>query len=305
VAGQAGGVLRVQDGSPDGMRALLTAQGLPPDYVQALERADASQRAGVALPGPAWFYPGGGWLAPGTLVEHLLQDLRFMGATRVAALRPAGERWQLLGADGQVLADAAVVVLASAGQAAQLLAPWGAAAWPLQRSRGQLSHWQGSAGGLALPVAGDGYALPLSAALGGGVLCGATSDIGDDEAGERAADHGFNLERLARLCALSPPAGALLHGRVAWRVQSDDRLPVVGPLPLPAAAGSRGDQARLLPRRAGLFVCTALGGRGITLAPLMGAVVAAQVAGTPLPLEQGLLDAIDPGRWQVRAARRA
>jgi len=51
-------------------------------------------------------------------------------------------------------------------------------------------------------------------------------------------------------------------------------------------------------------VCTALGGRGITLAPLMGAVVAAQVAGTPLPLEQGLLDAIDPGRWQVRAARR-
>jgi hypothetical protein len=36
----------------------------------------------------------------------------------------------------------------------------------------------------------------------------------------------------------------------------------------------------------------------------MGAVVAAQVAGTPLPLEQGLLDAIDPGRWQVRATRR-
>jgi tRNA 5-methylaminomethyl-2-thiouridine biosynthesis bifunctional protein len=38
--------------------------------------------------------------------------------------------------------------------------------------------------------------------------------------------------------------------------------------------------------------------------PLMGAVLAAQVTGAPLPLEQDLVDAIDPGRWQVRAARR-
>lgn len=315
LAGQAGGLLRVQASSSHGvqtddlgvitsMRVLVQAQGLPTDYVQALDRADASRRAGVALPGPAWYYPGGGWLAPRTLVEHLLRDLPFVGATRVTALRRAGERWQLMDDGGQVLAEATVVVLANAAQAAQLLAPWGAAAWPLQRSRGQLSHWQGDAGGLALPLGGDGYALPLPAALGGGVLCGATSDIGDDEAGERPADHDFNLQRLARLCALAPSAGARLQGRVAWRVQAADRLPVVGPLPRPVAAGSCADQARLLPRLEGLFVCTALGGRGITLAPLMGALVAAQVAGTPLPLEQGLLDAIDPGRWLVRAARR-
>jgi tRNA 5-methylaminomethyl-2-thiouridine biosynthesis bifunctional protein len=54
----------------------------------------------------------------------------------------------------------------------------------------------------------------------------------------------------------------------------------------------------------GLFVCTALGGRGITLAPLLGRLVAAQVAGSPLPLPQRLVDAVDPVRWQVRAARR-
>ena len=305
VAGQAGGLLRVQAGGLGAMQAVLAAQGLPADYVQALGRAEASKAAGVTLAGPAWFFPGGGWLAPRALIDKVLHGLRFVGSTQVAALRPAGGRWQLLNGTGQVLAEAAVVVLANAAQAAQLLAPWGAAAWPLQRSRGQLSRWPGSAGGLALPLAGDGYALPLSADQGGGVLCGATNHVGDDEAAERAADHAFNLERLARLCSLSPPTGAQLHGRVAWRVQADDRLPVVGPLPLPAAAGSRGDQARLLPRRAGLFVCTALGGRGITLAPLMGAVVAAQVAGTPLPLEQDLLDAIDPGRWLVRAARRA
>lgn len=304
VTGQADGLLRVQSGGLGPMPALLAAQGLPTDYVQVMDRAEASHRAGVPLAGPAWFFPGGGWLAPRTLVDHVLQDLPFVGSALVTALRRAGERWQLLGAGGQVLAEAAVVVLANADQAAQLLAPWGAADWPLQRARGQLSHWQGSAGGLALPLAGDGYALPLPDELGGGVLCGASSAAGDDEAAERAADHDFNLERVARLCGLSPQTGETLRGRVAWRVQADDRLPVVGPLPQPVATGRRSDQARLLPRHEGLYVCTALGGRGITLAPLMGAVVAAQVAGTPQPLEQGLLDAIDPGRWQVRAARK-
>lgn len=305
VSGQAGGLLRVQNSEADAMHALLNLQGLPADYVQALDRAEACRRAGVVLTGPAWFFPGGGWLAPRDLVHHLLQGLPFAGNTPVAALKRSGERWQLLGANGQVLAEAAVVVLANAAQAAQLLAPWGAADWPLQRARGQLSHWQGSASGLALPLAGDGYALPLSAAQGGGVLCGASHQVDDDDGSERAADHHFNLQRLARLCSLAPPPGAAVHGRVAWRVQANDRLPVVGPLPRPAADRSRSDQARLLSRCEGLFVCTALGGRGITLAPLMGAVLAAQVAGTPLPLEQGLVDAIDPGRWQVRAARRA
>lgn len=316
VPGQVDGLLRVQSAGlaglvdlvdrKDGLAAmqnLLEEQGLPAGWVQALDRSLASQRAGVPLSGPAWFFPGGGWVAPQALVAHVMRDLPFAGGSRVAALRPASGRWQLLDADGAVLADAAAVVLANATQATQLLAPWGAGAWPLRRLRGQLSLLPGAVSGLALPLSGDGYALPLPAALGGGLLCGATSHSDDDEAGERAEDHTFNLQRLARLCGLAVPTGAAVHGRVAWRVQADDRLPVVGPVPEPTTH-ARSDHARMLSRCEGLFVCTALGGRGITLAPLMGGLVAAQLAGTPLPLEQSLVDAIDPGRWQVRAARR-
>ena len=69
------------------------------------------------------------------------------------------------------------------------------------------------------------------------------------------------------------------------------------------AVGQRMDQVRLLPREPGLFVLTALGARGLTLAPLLGRLVAAQATGTPWPLEQGLADAVDPARWIVRAAR--
>jgi tRNA 5-methylaminomethyl-2-thiouridine biosynthesis bifunctional protein len=122
----------------------------------------------------------------------------------------------------------------------------------------------------------------------------------------RHADHLHNVARLQRLTGLAPPENITSwQGRVGWRLQSDDRLPIAGPVPaLAMPRGQRLDQARLLPRERGLFVLTALGSRGLSLAPLLGRLVAAQAMGTPWPLEQDLVDAVDPGRWAVRAARR-
>jgi tRNA 5-methylaminomethyl-2-thiouridine biosynthesis bifunctional protein len=50
---------------------------------------------------------------------------------------------------------------------------------------------------------------------------------------------------------------------------------------------------------------TALGSRGLTWAPLLADLVAAQALGEPWPIEQELADAMDPARWLVRAARAA
>jgi tRNA 5-methylaminomethyl-2-thiouridine biosynthesis bifunctional protein len=99
-----------------------------------------------------------------------------------------------------------------------------------------------------------------------------------------------------------PAAHIACEGRVGWRVSADDRLPVAGAVPL-LGQHLTTTQTRLLPRESGLFVLTALGARGLTLAPLMGELVAAQATGTPWPVEQDLADAVDPGRWLVRQAR--
>jgi tRNA 5-methylaminomethyl-2-thiouridine biosynthesis bifunctional protein len=194
-------------------------------------------------------------------------------------------------------------VLANAADATRLLAPFGLDDGPLQRTRGQISGWAGDPVALRLPVVGDGYAIPMP---GGGLWCGATGALGD-EAGPRDADDEENHGRLRRLTGLTPPADRTTwRSRVGWRLGSADRLPLAGPLPAKASgAMRREDQARFVPRREGLFVCTALGGRGITLAPLLGALIAAQATGSPWPLEQSLVDAIDPARWRVRAQRRA
>jgi tRNA 5-methylaminomethyl-2-thiouridine biosynthesis bifunctional protein len=92
------------------------------------------------------------------------------------------------------------------------------------------------------------------------------------------------------------------QGRTAWRCMTEDRLPIAGPVPDTHASTT--DQPRLVPRLQGLHVCMALGSRGITWAPLLAEVVACGISGAVMPLESSLLDAIDPGRFLARAARR-
>jgi tRNA 5-methylaminomethyl-2-thiouridine biosynthesis bifunctional protein len=311
VQGQVQGLLRVAD-APAGLaelRQMLQRQGLPEDFLQLLDAAAASALAGVPLPGPCWLYPGGGWVSPPDVVRAALQtpgvSLRMQQA--VQTISRGAEGWQVHDAAGAVLARAPLLVLCHAAGTQRLLqsleSTSDASAWPLRHSRGQVTHWaQPEAQPLHRPVAGDGYALPLPGAL----LCGATRQDDDSDPAVREADHRHNLARLHRLTGLQPPQGAALQGRVAWRLHTDDRLPIAGAVPaLHRAPGTRLDQARLLPREKGLFVLTALGARGLTLAPLLARLVSAQATGTPWPLEQGLADAVDPGRWIVRAARRA
>ncbi len=302
------GLLRLERGlSLDAMRARLACQGLPADFVEAVDASTASRQAGVPLATPAWFYPAGGWVSPGALVRELLSraGVVFTGQVAVHGLRRDATQWACLDAVGQIIATAPHVVLANAEQANPLLAALGWPPFPLSRTRGQVSLFDadGAPGPLQLPVAGDGYALPLPA---GGLLCGATTgdDAGDDT--PREDDHRANFARLLGLCGLRAPTDVTRwRGRVGWRVQALDRLPIAGPLAAHRfEPGTRLDQARLVPRAPGLHLACGFGARGITLAPLLGELVAARIAGTPLPLEQSLIDIVDPARWIVRAARR-
>jgi len=289
--------------------ALPDAAGLPADFVRAVHSAEASALAGARLPSPAWHFASGGWAEPALWVRRALgtPGVELRVGAHVARIERASNvaagTWSALGPGGAHLAQADLFVLANAEACSPLLAERGHAPWPLQRRRGQVSWWSPvQPHGLRLPVAGDGYAIPLPA---GALLCGATrqDDDGDDTT-VRHADHAENLSRLRRLTGIGPSTGAALSGWVGWRLHAEDRLPIAGAMPVAAMPSrQRLDQVRWLPREPGLFVLTALGARGLTLAPLLGELIAAQATGDAWPLEQGLADAVDPGRWLVRAAR--
>lgn len=302
--GSTQGLLRLETSGKSAarMQTELQALQLPSDYVQALDATQASALCGLPLQHPAWFYPGGGWVQPAALARALLQRAgtaaEFRGGVQVQALQRVGDRWQLQDAAGRLIAEAATVVLANAGDALRLL---DAAHWPLKSVRGQISLAPASA--LRLPrlsLAGAGYLLPD---IGGLAVFGASSQPGDDDPRVRDADHAYNLQRLQQLSPQAVPAPSL-QGRVGWRCIADDRLPLLGAAPDEAAVRPRAERLRDLPRQPGLYLFTGLASRGIAWSVLGGQVLAALISGAPLPLEAPLLDAIDPARFALRAARR-
>jgi tRNA 5-methylaminomethyl-2-thiouridine biosynthesis bifunctional protein len=306
VQGRLDGLLRAEHTLDHAsMLGLLRAQGLPPDYVQALSIDEASERAGCALAQPAWLYAGGGWVEPLGLVrswlDHAQIDVRLESA--VDRIEPAARGgWCLLDSHGRTLADYDHLILANAGDLARLVPN---EPWPLLYSRGQVTLMPAPADWHpALPIAGDGYAIALPQSR---LLCGATSDLDDTTPELREADHERNLAALQRLSGRPWPYDSrALDGRVAWRLHARDRLPLVGGVPLPAAeraAAPRQEQPRFIARRPGLHVLAGLGSRGLAQAALAGEVAAAMITGTPLPVGSLLLDAIDAARFAARAVR--
>ncbi|MBV8122895.1 MAG: FAD-dependent 5-carboxymethylaminomethyl-2-thiouridine(34) oxidoreductase MnmC [Burkholderiaceae bacterium] len=308
------------------MQAVLQQLGLPADYVQALDSDQAARMSGWPLRQPAWFYPGGGALAPGDYVRALLarsaHRARLCTRAAVATLQIRDAGCLALDAQGQVLAQGDAVVI-TAGAASLDLArsafvgayPESTASgivWPdMVSQRGQITQVRATSADLfapALPLAGTGYALaepgPDGVPLRDSLFCGATTQDHDLDPQLRASDQAFNLQQLRTLSGMDWPEPEQWTGRVGWRAVTADKLPLVGALGTLPADG-RNDQVRLLPRLPGLLLCTGLASRGITWAALCGELAASQLLGTPRPVEASLLDAVDPMRFAVRQSRGA
>ncbi|MFM2186388.1 MAG: FAD-dependent 5-carboxymethylaminomethyl-2-thiouridine(34) oxidoreductase MnmC [Burkholderiaceae bacterium] len=314
LAGAVDGLLRREDTLDlQGMQRLVQRLGLPSAYVQALEAGDVRSALGPAgfLEQPCWLYPGGGWLDPGAWVAQMLDQpgITFKGSTTVAGLSrdKREDEWVLRDPQGRVIARAQQVVLCNAAAVRDLLPPALTAAWPVGLQRGQITRVPSRAVNhppLQRPLSGNGYALSLP---NGDLLCGATATNDDSDPQVRLEDHRANLERLAGLLGWSEsPVSESLGGRVAWRFHADDRLPLVGPVGRLDGQAPPVNATRLreMPREPGLFMASGLGSRGITWAPLVGAVIASHLTGQPPPLPGSLLDALDPRRFALKQARK-
>lgn len=299
IPGAIEGLLRPSDATLDDMRARVAHHALPPDWVQVLDAKQASQRAGVTQTQPCWFFPHAGWIAPQALVRHLLQpnkNIRFVGNANVARLVRINNTWHAHAPDGSPLAHARICVLASA-QHATALAPW--AHWPLHTGRGQSTVVPAGTPDLAVPhvpISSRAYAITLG---DGSVLCGASAHRNDPEAATRDEDTRDNLDKLERLTGSRPVVDpCTLESRVAWRCHATDRMPIVGAVPARNFTPTVSHvHTRHIAREPGLYVLTALGSRGLTLAPLMAEAVAASIMREPMPMEASLLDAVDAARF--------
>jgi tRNA 5-methylaminomethyl-2-thiouridine biosynthesis bifunctional protein len=245
------------DGFDPGAVAVLDAEAV----AAALDEASAP--VAVSLRGALVLEPRqvlDAWLPQGAV------------GARIDRLEPAGGVWRLLDETGALITEADIVCLAGGPAAARL------AHLPLRPVRGQVSFTE------TTPFTGraaswSGYAIPLRA----GTLFGATHARDDWGVDLRPEDDVRNLDglRAGRPGLAGRVDPNALSSRAALRAMTPDYLPLAGGVSGPA----------------GLFVLSGLGGRGFTLAPLLGEAVAAQALGAPSPLARALSRLVDPRRF--------
>jgi tRNA 5-methylaminomethyl-2-thiouridine biosynthesis bifunctional protein len=311
------GVLQLAEDAENEARVADTAVALahPVEYALHATRADAGALAGQPAAIGGWWFPMAGFVRPAAIVEaQLAHAARHAGAgptpvvhldRHVARLQRDGDRWSARDAAGATIAAAPVVVLANACGAARLVDLGGD---PLRRIRGQQSYLRSPP--FAAPrvvVGGDGYVLP---AVDGVAVAGATYDLDSDDPCPNAASHAVNLARAEHMLPGSTARvdAASLDGGVGFRCVATDRLPMVGAIVDIARARDShralaGAHLADLPRVLGLYGAFAFASRGLSWSALAAEALASELDAEPSPLSRALLDAIDPGRFVVKALR--
>jgi len=236
---------------------------------------------------PLW-HAHAGWIKPARLVQAWLDHahITWQGRAQADRLQSTPEGWQVLNAQGHVLAQAPLLVVA-AGMASRAIT---GAHMPLQAIRGQVSIGRRSSESLPpYPVNGHGSFIPdVPTAQGRSWVMGASYERDNACADITAADHQANRERLQ---VLLPGAATALQSQFedgtlqAWagiRCAAPDRLPIVG---------------QMAP---GLWVSTAMGSRGLSFAHLCAELLAAQIHGEPWPIEKRWAAALDVQRYILK-----
>lgn len=271
----------------------------PKDLLQFVDQPTASEQLKLPVDQGGWWFPSGGWVQPPALCRAALtafpDRIKVQLNATVHTLKRAKTEWQAFNPEGELLAEAPFIIMAS-GVAAPRFEQF---SWlPQVSARGQISHLPATVTPpLDIVVWKIGYATPL---IDGQRLIGASLAYDDDNQNERLGDHRDNLARinLALPGFTKDVDPSTLHGHVGFRPMSPDRLPIVGPVP--SIDGSKNHHRAMIPTHPGLWCAQGYGARGIVWSALMADLLLSRIEGEPLPLESDLVDALDPSRFIVR-----
>ncbi|TVO53387.1 bifunctional tRNA (5-methylaminomethyl-2-thiouridine)(34)-methyltransferase MnmD/FAD-dependent 5-carboxymethylaminomethyl-2-thiouridine(34) oxidoreductase MnmC [Denitromonas halophila] len=285
-------------------RDVVDSQRPPDDYLRYVDQAEASALADWPLATGGWWFPCSGWVQPPSLCAANIAAagtaLTVRYGTSVARLTRVAEYWQLHDANDALISETACVILANGADIRHLDV---AQTLPVRAARGQVSHLPATEGSAPkVVVCRLGYVSP---AIDGQRCAGATFLVDDDDPALRESEHADNL---AKLDFILPGFSTTLDdttmaGRVGFRPASPDRLPMIGAIAIPGSYPADATLEQVV-REPGLYAISGFGARGLVWSTIVAETLASQLDGDPLPLERDLVDAIDPGRFVLRRARR-
>ena len=263
-------------------QAKFRTQFWPDDLMQFVDAKAASSQAGIDLPLGGVVHHWGRVIDPICLTNHLAKGAETHFGFSVVSMRRDDGKYHLIAGDGRQLTCDQLVVAAGADLAAlhQMLAIQGIT---IDVTSGQVSHVPETAAlaGLRAGISFGGYLTP---AKDGFHELGATFDReGNIEI--LASAHLHNKQLLPHGFGDGLPDPASYGARVSRRASTADRNPVCGKI------------------NDDLFILGALGARGLTLAPLLGDMLAAEILGMPVTLARDIRRGLDPYRFRLRASR--
>ncbi len=254
------------------------------DFIELIDAEEAGRRVGMPVVRGGFWHVGAGLVNSSPWVRMRLYE---SGAivipyTRVEKLLNCDGRWTAYAADGSVIAEAAVCVVAAAADSERLLGTdFGIREW-----RGRVSLLQDTdLPNLKGGITGRGYAIRSD---DGWVTCGASYEEEGEVVKEAETVHRDNLAKLSRFFPDLKEATAMGFYD-GYRAVAPDRLPIVGE----AVKVEDGVASRVR----GLYCAFAMASRAITLCDLSARIIAARIEGEPLPVETDLADALDPARF--------
>ena len=245
--------------------------------LQLLTANQASELAGIVLKMGGLFCANAGWVKPADFCAALLNlpNIQLMTLTKALKIERSTHNW-LIKTDNKADLVADIVVICNANDIKQFSVCQSAA---LTTVRGQVNYFNQNATSQAIKtiICGTHYCSP---AVDGMHSIGATYAPNDVNPHLNAIDTRSNLQALRHI---SPDIYASildknLNGRVAWRSQTLDYLPLAGQLideeNLRANPPRYNANPADLPWLKGLYVNAGHGSKGMITAPLCGELIA-------------------------------
>jgi tRNA 5-methylaminomethyl-2-thiouridine biosynthesis bifunctional protein len=287
-----------------------------PELATLVKKSHLKMVSGIELDADhALFHPNLGWLDAGKTCRELANHPNIKHQKNTVAKIDWNDQtsWKLLTDSGDVIGNSKILIIASAMNTTQFKQT---NHLPLKPIRGQVTVLKSDnhSEPLKTVVCGAGYASP---ATNGEHTIGSTYNLNDNCTDVRPEDNLINVDKMAKTDA---GLGRVLHrelpivrGRTAFRCTTPDYLPVVGPAPDEQAMRQRfallaKNAKSHIPRTGnyypGLYINCGYGSRGLSYAPLAAELLAAQITGEELPIEQELASALNPARFIIRNLKR-
>lgn len=278
------------------------------ETARKLSKEETSSILGIEVNTEALYYPTGAYVNPRQLCNSLLKisdNLKLSLNKKIKQIIQTESGWEVY-ADKEDLVDSAeILVIANANHARELKQT---AHIRLEPVRGQvvLLPESSQTKNLKSVLCYDGYIAP---SINGLHMLGATFEHEEDHA-EVCPKKTINLvERLNNY--LKEPldiSDYKLKGRVSFRSTTPDHLPIIGKLNDPekfrenyrAVKYRNVDFENKNNWHPGLYVSLGHGSQGVITCPLAGEVIACDVLGEPMPMDEDLIRFTNPLRFQVR-----